>query len=493
MSDYALRLFSFQGKTRILHLSWMAFFISFVVWFNHAPLLLLIQNSIGLSAREVEILLLLNVALTIPARVIVGIVVDKLGARITYSVLLGLSSLPCFMFAFAQSFEQLAWARFLLGFIGAGFVIGVRIIGDWFPSTQIGTAEGIYAGWGNFGAAFAAISLPSLAYLLGEHDGWRYAIALTGLLALVYAFVYYTQVDNFPPELAGEHGTQTSSMEVSSISDLFLYILSLIPLYASLAVLVWKLQTTEFAILSLVEAVGLHLIIFISFLVHAYQLVKTNARRLSQPVASIYQYRYNQVLILAITYLITFGSKLAVLSMLPLFLFNTFAETQQLTMQNAGLLASSFVITNIIARPLGGWLSDRIGRRRALFLFSAGLTAGYFLMANISSDWSLVLTVMIILLCSVFMQAAEGAIFAFVPLIRRPITGEIAGIVGAYGNAGAILYLILYSFVSPVQFFCVLAGCCLSLIILTFWLEEPRTFINEIQPDGTVNRIELRE
>jgi NNP family nitrate/nitrite transporter-like MFS transporter len=395
------------------------------------------------------------------------------------------------MFAFAQNFEQLAWARFLLGFIGAGFVVGVRIIGDWFPSSQIGTAEGVYAGWGNFGAAFAAISLPSLAFLFDDQEGWRYAIALTGLIALLFAWVYYQNVENFPPELTGEQSKQASTMEVSSISDLFLYMLSLIPLYASLAILIWKLHTPEFAVLDLINTCFLQGLVTLTFLLHAYQLVKTNSVRLSRPVASIYQYRYSQVFILAITYLITFGSKLAVLSMLPLFLFNTFAETQQLSMQNAGLLASSFVITNIIARPLGGLLSDRIGRRLALFLFSTGLTAGYSLMAFIASDWSLWLTVFIILFCSVFMQAAEGAIFAFVPLIRRPITGEVAGIVGAYGNAGAIIFLILYSVVSPSQFFILLACCCLSLLLLTVWLEEPRTFINEIQPDGTVIRIEL--
>jgi hypothetical protein len=30
-------LWSFQGKYRVLHLTWIAFFLSFVVWFNFAP------------------------------------------------------------------------------------------------------------------------------------------------------------------------------------------------------------------------------------------------------------------------------------------------------------------------------------------------------------------------------------------------------------------------------------------------------------------------
>ena len=174
------KLFSWQGKTKILHMSWMAFFVSFVVWFNHAPLMVLIKQDLAITDREVEIILLLNVALTIPARVIIGMVVDRFGAKISYSVLLAASSLPCFMFAMADNFAELAWSRFLLGFIGAGFVVGVRIIGDWFPANQIGTAEGIYAGWGNFGSAAAAIFLPGLAYYFGAGHGWRLAVAGTG-------------------------------------------------------------------------------------------------------------------------------------------------------------------------------------------------------------------------------------------------------------------------------------------------------------------------
>ena len=67
--------------------------------------------------------------------------------------------------------------RFLLGFVGAGFVIGIRMVGEWFPAKQVGVAEGIYGGWGNFGSAGAAMILPTIATWYGGVDGWRYAIA----------------------------------------------------------------------------------------------------------------------------------------------------------------------------------------------------------------------------------------------------------------------------------------------------------------------------
>ena len=144
MSTEAFNLFSFKGKMKVLHISWMAFFITFFVWFNHAPMLQAIANSLGLAPAEIKTLLILNVALTIPARIIIGMLTDRFGPKIIYSGLLAICSIPCFMFALADSFTQAALARFLLGFIGAGYVIGIRLVSEWFPANELGTAEGVY-------------------------------------------------------------------------------------------------------------------------------------------------------------------------------------------------------------------------------------------------------------------------------------------------------------------------------------------------------------
>ncbi|WP_138470858.1 hypothetical protein, partial [Poseidonocella sp. HB161398] len=37
MPSADLGIFSFSGKMKILHLTWFAFFLTFVVWFNLAP------------------------------------------------------------------------------------------------------------------------------------------------------------------------------------------------------------------------------------------------------------------------------------------------------------------------------------------------------------------------------------------------------------------------------------------------------------------------
>jgi NNP family nitrate/nitrite transporter-like MFS transporter len=53
--------------------------------------------------------------------------------------------------------------------------------------------------------------------------------------------------------------------------------------------------------------------------------------------------------------------------------------------------------------------------------------------------------VAITMLASFFVQSGEGATFALVPLVKRRVTGQVAGLVGAYGNVGAVTYLTIFS------------------------------------------------
>jgi len=65
-----------EPKVKVLHLSWMAFFITFMVWCNHAPLMAAIRNTFALSKEQVATLLIMDLALTFPARIVVSILLD---------------------------------------------------------------------------------------------------------------------------------------------------------------------------------------------------------------------------------------------------------------------------------------------------------------------------------------------------------------------------------------------------------------------------------
>ncbi|WP_135382013.1 NarK family nitrate/nitrite MFS transporter [Vibrio tasmaniensis] len=487
MDNTKFSLLSFTGKMKTLHLSWMAFFITFVVWFNFAPLLQMVKTSLGLSTEEIKTLLILNVALTIPARVAIGMLTDRFGPRLVYSSLLAVCSIPCFMFAMADSFIQAAIARFLLGFIGAGFVVGIRLVSEWFPHNELGTAEGIYGGWGNFGSAAAAFTLPTLALAFGGEDAWRYAVGITGLMSLAFSFIFYKNVTDTPKGSTYFKPAQVTAMEVTSKGDFFFLLIMKIPMYAALALLTWKLSPSNINMLSDMAVYSVYAGLAALYVYEVSQVWKVNKNVFKEEVPEIHQYKFKQVAVLNVLYFATFGSELAVVSMLPLF----FSDTFELTPVLAGMVASAYAFMNLMSRPGGGWISDKFGRKPTLLILTIGLAVGYFAMGQVDSTWPVWLAVVAAMACSFFVQAGEGAVFATVPLIKRRMTGQIAGMTGAYGNVGAVVYLTVLSFVSYQTFFLVIAGTAVLGFVTLLFMEEPNGQIAEVNDDGSVTLINV--
>ena len=106
-------IFRFKNaEIKALHLTWIAFFISFYVWFNMAPLASSMLRSVDwLTRDDIRLFAIANVALTIPARIIVGMALDRFGPRRVFSVLLVIMSLPTFVFAFGDTREVLFVSR----------------------------------------------------------------------------------------------------------------------------------------------------------------------------------------------------------------------------------------------------------------------------------------------------------------------------------------------------------------------------------------------
>jgi len=391
------------------------------------------------------------------------------------------------MFALATDFAQAALARFLLGFIGAGFVIGIRMVSEWFPAHELGTAEGIYGGWGNFGSAVAAFTLPALALWFGGDDGWRYAIGATGILCLAFSVIWYCNVSNTPKGSTYFKPRSAGAMEVTSRGDLFLLLLMKIPMYAALALLVWKLSPAGIKLLEQKTAGIFYVALVIIYCYDISQVWRVNKTLFVKPVPELHRYRFKQVAVMNVLYFATFGSELAVVSMLPLF----FAETFQLTPVIAGFLASAHAFMNLASRPGGGVLSDKFGRKRILLLLTAGLALGYCAMGLVDSSWNVWLAVAVAIVCALFVQAGEGAVFAVVPLIKRRMTGQIAGMTGAYGNVGAVVYLTILSFVDYHVFFFMIAGSAVLGFVALLFMDEPRGHIAEIREDGSVELISV--
>jgi len=454
-----------RDQKAILHLTWIAFFLTFVSWFNMAPFNTTLQAVAGLTSAQVKLLMICNVALTIPARIVIGSLVDRSGPRQVFTGLLIFTGAVSLYFSLATSFGEFLISRLLMGCAGAGFVVGIKMIAEWFPPDKMGTAQGIYAGWGNFGAAAALFALPPIAALFSQELGWRVATAFSGLLCLIWAGVYHHWAREVPGRAEEFPVGLENTIEVTSQKDLALQILLMIPLYAAIGLLIWKLASSPAFPGGILTEAFLWTVIVGLFILNALRCIKVNLPRITNGFPEEKKYAFSQIAILSLVYALTFGSELAVVSMFPQFLENMF----QLTVTTAGILGSCVAFFNLVTRPSGGWLSDKLGRRRVLFILVLGAAIGYGFMGEINPQWPLGGVIGLAVFCSLMVQAGNGACFALVPLIRKDLTGKLAGVVGAYGNVGAVFFLTLFSLVDASTLFqCLGVYAFLVLLSLLF-------------------------
>lgn len=463
-------LTSFRGPSRVLHLTTLAFFLSFVVWFDMAPFAPAIKDELGLTDAQMVTLALCNLALTVPARVVIGAVLDRVGPRRLFAGLLVFAAVPNTVFAMSSSFTMLVASRLALGIVGAGFVVGIRMVSEWFPAKDLGTAEGVYGGWGNFGSAAAALALPGIASVVAAGaGGWRWGIGVAGVIAAIYGVIYWFAVADSPtPDAVVARKRRMGALVVPSRGAVWGLVALQLPVAGALGVVAWR-----------VEAVGvlsrggflITLGLVAAYLLWQVRLVfRVNAPVLAGETPE-HQYPFRSVVLLSLAYGITFGAELTVVSLLPTF----FADTFGLQIGAASAAGSAFAFTNLMTRPGGGLVSDVTGdRQRWVRIALWGTAASFGLLALLDGSWPLPVGIAVVALASVFVQGGNGAVFAMVPLVHKPASGPIAGLAGSYGNIGGIAFSsILFLTDGDAQIlFLVVAGSAVAVALLCRWLPD---------------------
>jgi MFS transporter, NNP family, nitrate/nitrite transporter len=468
----------FRGRYRVLHLTWFAFFLTFVVWFNFAPFTTAIAEDVGLTQDQIKVLGICNVALTIPARIIIGMVLDRFGPRITFSSILIFALLPCLATSLSHDFNSLVFSRLLMGFVGAGFVVGIRMVSEWFPPKEIGTAEGIYGGWGNFGAFGAEFALPLVAmgtsFLAGGQANWRGSILLTGIIAAIYGFIYLNSVQDTPPGKTYRRPKRNGALVVTSVRSFWAMCLSNFGLIFALGLLAWRLAGKKLHLLDSTQMYVIWGLLALLYIYQTYQAFRVNRELLNgtKRYSPEERYEFSQVALLEFCYVISFGSELAAISMLPGFFKDTFA----LNAHDASMIAATYPLMNLISRPSGGSISDKLGSRKwTMVIIAAGVGISYLLAHNISSTWPLGLAIAITMVSAYFAQAGCGSTYGIVPLIKKEVSGQISGNVGAYGNFGGVVFLTIFSLTdAPTLFTAMGVAALICASLCAFFLKEPK-------------------
>jgi NNP family nitrate/nitrite transporter-like MFS transporter len=401
------------------HFAWFSFFIAFCGWFSFAPLMPTVRDDLNLSQAEISDSNIASVFATIFVRVFIGPMCDRFGPRNCMAALLLLGSIPIFIASLITTASGLFWSRLCIGTVGGAFVPCQFWTSSMYNKKVVGTANAFAGGWGNLGGGFTYIFMPFCFNIfiysgLPPSTAWRAAMCVPGLIFIIHSI----------PMLFIAWSSPYSKQWIPVINDGDDI----------------KSKPGE----------GLKAI-------------------LSSPA----------VIILLIQYAISFGMELAVNNIIGLYFYDYFTTKgctpslenngcRTLTQETAGLIASLFGLMNLFARASGGIFSDwsnskqgLTGRIRAQFICLLGEG---FSIVLFSVQTNLVWAIVCLVIFSSFVQASEGSTFGMTPYPFPKHMGSVAGLVGAGGNLGAVLWGFVFKYFSDNTR---LALFILGLIVIT--------------------------
>ena len=201
-----MKSFLQAGHLPTLIAAFLYFDLSFMAWVILGPMAVQISADLGLSPVEKGLMVATPVLAGAGFRVVIGLLVDWLGARRTgliSQVIVILGLLAAWWFG-VHSFAETLLVGLVLGVAGASFAVALPLASRWYPPEHQGTALGI-AGAGNSGTVFAALFAPGLAAAFGWSNVFGLvAIPLTLALA-VFALLAKDSPDRPPPKRLPEY------------------------------------------------------------------------------------------------------------------------------------------------------------------------------------------------------------------------------------------------------------------------------------------------
>ncbi|MES2456714.1 MAG: NarK family nitrate/nitrite MFS transporter [Bacteroidota bacterium] len=373
-----LHIFSWKGiQMKTFHITWITFFFCFFGWFGIAPLMPIVREQLHLNKEQIGNIIIASVSATIFARLLVGKLCDSLGPRLSYTILLVLGAFPVMCIGLSNSYESFLIFRFVIGIIGASFVITQFHTSMMFAPNVIGTANAVTGGWGNLGGGVTNLVMPLVASVFvtlgfcSNADSWRYAMVVPGLILLVMAFIYYRYTTdkpegNYADIEMGPKAEKAKGSFAAAMKDKRTWILALA--YAAC-----------FGIEITVDNVA----------------------------AIFFVDNFNASLILAGALAAIFG------------FMNIFAR------------ALGGMVSDRVGRIYG--LRGK-GLLLGIFLVLEGIAITFFAQAA-----SLTVAIICMLIFALFLKMANGTTYSIVPFVNKKAIGSVSGIVGAGGNLGAML------------------------------------------------------
>lgn len=178
-----------SGNRLQLVLGTVAFAVCFAVFGSVSAMMPILRQRLDLNAMQVSVALAVPVLLGSLGRIPLGMLTDRYGGRLIFSIVMFGSIIPAVLMGRVETYGQLLICGLFIGLALASFAVGIGFVSRWYPPQRQGIALGIY-GTGNIGQSLAAFGAPVLAGALGYAWGfWTFAVltfvwlVLFGILA----------------------------------------------------------------------------------------------------------------------------------------------------------------------------------------------------------------------------------------------------------------------------------------------------------------------
>ena len=192
VSDYS------RLSKRVLTLAFTGFTIAFAVWMMFGVLGVPIRKEFGLTPVQFSWLLAAATLGGALPRMWAGIMTDKYGGRLVFTINLLIVVPALVLMLFVKSFPQLLALAVWAGLAGNTFSIGIAWCSAWFPPERQGFALGVF-GAGNVGASVTKFIGPPLLAVVPAAGffgglipgGWRFVAFIYIFMLLIMAFVIW--------------------------------------------------------------------------------------------------------------------------------------------------------------------------------------------------------------------------------------------------------------------------------------------------------------
>ncbi|KAH6650134.1 major facilitator superfamily domain-containing protein [Chaetomium tenue] len=434
---------------RVFFFSWFGFMIAFWAWYTFPPLLThTIKNDLHLSSTEVANSNIVSLCATLLVRLVAGPLCDQFGPRKVFGGLLLVASIPLGLAPLVHNASGLYVSRFFIGILGGSFIPCQVWSTGFFDKNIVGTANALTGGFGSAGGGITYFIMPAVydglvavGYIPSQ--AWRLtfiiplAMVITTAVALIvlcpdtptgkwadrqrHAQPYLDQMDTYDQGSPSDYDTATTYAEKASI------IVDVPGLITDRPITPDPKPTTARPPSPNHDKTSI-----ITITLHIPLNHNTNSFPLPPiitippppnppqppPPTTIHPPTLPTLLLTTLTpqtafhtltYLCTFGAELALTNILAAYYTQRFPTLSQTTAAN---WAALFGFLNFVARPVGG----------------VGVVFG------------------LVTAVAVLLEAGNGANFSLLPHVHPRANGVLAGLTGAAGNLGGVLFAVVFRF-----------------------------------------------